>query len=120
MSSTCPLPSRRLLALSFAALATAPLGASDVLRDETFAAGERTTQNLPSTAGWYGVTDTLSQAGAGAIELSHTGTSGHVFAHFTNAAARTLALNETITASFDFQLTKANDHEKVLVCVPIG
>lgn len=85
-----------------------PPSENTVFLDDTFLNGERTTENLPATAAWYGSNSTLGQIADGAIRATCTSQGNqHVFTHFRPLnSPYTLALGEKLTVSFDFSLNK--------------
>lgn len=85
-----------------------PPAENNVFLDETFLNGERTTENLPATAAWYGSSSTLGQVADGSIRSTYTAAANqHVFTHFRPVnQAYTLTEGEKLTVSFDFSLNK--------------
>jgi hypothetical protein len=91
-----------LSALAFAILPFSARGAITIVLDENFAAGERSTQDLPNTSAWYGSDPNVSEI-AGGIRLSTAGGSAHLFTYFTDSGTVSIGEGETLLLTYQFR-----------------
>jgi len=89
-----------------------PPSANNLFLNDTFINGERTVENLPTTAAWYGSNSTLGQVADGSIRSTLTSaTNQHLFTHFRPLnSPYPLTVGEKISVNFNFSLTKPVDN----------
>ncbi len=89
-----------------------PPSVNNLFLDDTLLNGERTVENLPTTAAWYGSNSTLGQVADGSLRSSFvSATNQHLFTHFRPLnSPYPLTVGEKISVNFDFSLTKPVDN----------
>lgn len=91
-----------LCAVSILAAAATSANASTLLT-ETFVAGQRLTQNLPTTAAWYSSSGTGVSDASGALVSS---SNRHTLGYFTaSGSPQTLEIGHALRVDFTFSLT---------------
>lgn len=86
--------------------------ATTTLLDENFPAGERLTQNLPTTSAWYssGAASSVTY-GAGALTVATGPTARFAITYFTDGGSpATLGIGDSLTATFSFSLTGVSSY----------
>ena len=107
---TCHPMKKTLLPFAFVsaiALSAGPLGAATLLND-SFADGSYTNQSLPSSSAWYyaNTAGTVTASAATNVYILDNNASGSLqtWTYFTDSGSQALAVGETLSVTFNFDL----------------